>query len=49
MNQYRIEKDSLGTIEIPAGAYYGVQSYRAFQNFLLLPSLPSPSSKQWPP
>ncbi len=33
MNQYRIEKDSLGTIEIPMGAYYGVQSYRAFQNF----------------
>jgi len=33
MNQYRIEKDSLGTIEIPMGAYYGVQSYRAYQNF----------------
>ena len=29
----RIEKDSVGTLEIPADAYYGVQSYRAKLNF----------------
>jgi len=31
----RIEKDSLGVIEIPDEAYYGVQSIRAQQNFPL--------------
>jgi len=29
----RTEFDSLGPVEIPDGAYYGVQSYRAMQNF----------------
>ena len=29
----RIEKDSVGTLEIPVDAYYGVQSYRAKLNF----------------
>lgn len=29
----RLEKDSLGSIEIPADVYYGIQSYRASQNF----------------
>ncbi len=29
----RIEKDSVGTFEIPVDAYYGVQSYRAKLNF----------------
>ncbi|MPM37155.1 Aspartate ammonia-lyase [bioreactor metagenome] len=32
MNE-RIEGDSVGTLEIPAGAYYGVQTLRARQNF----------------
>ena len=31
----RIEKDSIGVIEIPDEAYYGVQSIRAKQNFPL--------------
>ena len=31
--QYRIEKDSIGTKEVPADAYYGVQSLRAMENF----------------
>jgi len=30
---YRIESDSIGTKEIPAEAYYGVQSLRAAENF----------------
>ena len=33
MNNMRIEKDSVGALEIPVDAYYGVQSYRAKLNF----------------
>jgi fumarate hydratase class II len=33
MNQTRIEKDSLGEIEVPAGALYGAQTMRAVHNF----------------
>lgn len=29
----RIEKDFLGTLEIPKDAYYGVQTKRAMENF----------------
>ena len=29
----RIEKDSLGPLEVPAEAYYGVQTQRAVTNF----------------
>lgn len=29
----RTEKDALGTIEVPADAYYGAQTQRAFENF----------------
>ena len=31
--EYRIEHDSLGEIEVPADAYYGVQTKRAMDNF----------------
>jgi fumarate hydratase class II len=33
MTETRIEKDSLGEVEVPAGAYYGAQTERARQNF----------------
>ncbi len=33
MSETRIEKDSLGPREVPASAYYGVQSVRARENF----------------
>jgi fumarate hydratase class II len=33
MTEYRIEKDSLGELQVPASAYYGVQTQRAVQNF----------------
>ena len=33
MPDTRIEKDSLGEIEVPAGAYYGAQTERAHRNF----------------
>src|SRR5690349_3721838 len=29
----RVEKDSLGTKEVPADAYYGIQTLRAIENF----------------
>ena len=33
MIKYRIEKDSLGSLGVPANAYYGVQTMRALSNF----------------
>lgn len=33
MNDFRLEHDSLGEIEVPADAYYGVQTLRAKDNF----------------
>src|SRR5947208_16777649 len=33
MNNFRTEKDSLGELQVPAGAYYGVQTQRAVENF----------------
>jgi fumarate hydratase class II len=33
MSDTRIETDSLGEIEVPAGAYYGAQAERARRNF----------------
>ena len=32
---FRIEKDLLGTLEVPADAYYGIQTLRAVNNFRL--------------
>ncbi len=33
MTKFRIESDSIGEVEIPADAYYGVNAIRAAQNF----------------
>lgn len=33
MSDYRIEKDSLGEVHVPAGAYYAAQTQRAVDNF----------------
>jgi len=33
MNEYRIEKDSVGQKEVPLDAYYGIQTLRAIENF----------------
>lgn len=33
MTDFRIEKDSLGEVRVPAGAYYGAQTQRAKENF----------------
>ena len=31
--KYRIEKDSIGEIKVPADVYWGAQTQRSFQNF----------------
>jgi aspartate ammonia-lyase len=33
MSQKRTERDSIGTLEVPAEAYYGIQTARALRNF----------------
>jgi fumarate hydratase class II len=33
MTEYRVEKDSMGEVRVPANAYYGAQSQRAVENF----------------
>ncbi|HEY5903507.1 MAG TPA: lyase family protein, partial [Anaerolineales bacterium] len=38
--QFRIEKDSLGEVRVPAGAYYGAQTQRAVENFPISGLLP---------
>lgn len=32
-NQFRIEKDSMGEVKVPAGALFGAQTQRAIENF----------------
>src|SRR4026207_1111209 len=33
MASYRVEKDSMGDVQVPAQAYYGAQTQRAVENF----------------
>src|ERR1700675_2838349 len=33
MSDFRIEKDSMGDVQVPAKAYYGAQTQRAVENF----------------
>src|SRR5258707_206285 len=33
MVEFRIEKDSMGEVKVPAQAYYGAQTQRAVENF----------------
>jgi fumarate hydratase, class II len=33
MSEFRIEKDSMGDVKVPARAYYGAQTQRAVENF----------------
>ena len=35
MGETRIESDSMGPVEVPAGAYYGAQTQRALDNFTI--------------
>lgn len=40
---YRIEKDSLGEVNVPSEAYWGAQTQRAIQNFPITGLLPYPA------
>ncbi|MBC8553609.1 MAG: aspartate ammonia-lyase, partial [Candidatus Brocadiales bacterium] len=40
--QYRIEKDSLGEVNVPVNAYYGAQTARALENFPISGIMPHP-------
>jgi fumarate hydratase class II len=33
MNEFRVEHDSMGDVQVPADAYYGAQTQRAVENF----------------
>jgi fumarate hydratase class II len=33
MSEFRIERDSMGEVQVPANAYYGAQTQRAVENF----------------
>ncbi|MGL5663462.1 MAG: aspartate ammonia-lyase, partial [Cetobacterium sp.] len=35
LEKFRLESDSIGTIQVPAEAYYGVQSLRGKNNFYI--------------
>jgi len=39
---FRIERDSLGERRVPADAYYGVQTVRAWENFTITRYRPNP-------
>ena len=43
MSDYRIEKDSLGDVQVPAGAYWGAQTQRAIHNFPITGLKPYPA------
>ena len=33
MSEFRVERDSMGEVQVPAEAYYGAQTQRAVENF----------------
>ena len=43
MTDFRIEKDSLGEVRVPAGALYGAQTQRAVDNFPISGLKPYPA------
>lgn len=43
MSDFRIEKDSLGEVRVPAGAYYAAQTQRAVENFPITGMKPYPA------
>jgi aspartate ammonia-lyase len=42
MSSFRVEKDSIGTKNIPADAYYGINALRALENFQISGLKPHP-------
>lgn len=43
MSDYRVEKDSLGEVQVPASAYWGAQTQRAIHNFPISGLKPYPA------
>lgn len=43
MSEFRMEKDSLGQVQVPAQAYYGAQTQRAVENFPISGLRPYPA------
>jgi fumarate hydratase class II len=43
MSEKRVERDSLGDVEVPAGAYWGAQTQRAIHNFPITGLKPYPA------
>ncbi len=43
MSEFRIEKDSLGSVNVPSNAYYGAQTQRAVDNFPISGLKPYPA------
>jgi fumarate hydratase class II len=43
MSEFRVEKDSLGSVNVPANAYYGAQTQRAVENFQVSGLKPYPA------
>ncbi|MCA9900126.1 MAG: aspartate ammonia-lyase [Ardenticatenaceae bacterium] len=43
MSDYRVEKDSLGDVHVPANAYWGAQTQRAIHNFPITGLKPYPA------
>jgi fumarate hydratase, class II len=43
MTEYRVEKDSLGEVRVPKGAYYAAQTQRAVENFPVSGMKPYPA------
>src|SRR5215470_267976 len=43
MADFRVEKDSLGPVNVPASAYYGAQTQRAVENFPISGLKPYPA------
>ena len=37
MEEFRIEKDSMGEVKVPADVYWGAQTQRAVENFSISP------------
>src|SRR6187399_591657 len=33
MSEFRVERDSMGEVQVPANAFYGAQTQRAVENF----------------
>src|SRR5438034_9644818 len=33
VEEYRLDRDSMGEVKVPSSAYYGAETQRAFQNF----------------